>query len=217
MFSGFIETQLDGSEIEYTPMEWKDFKLPAEYSFLKYMPPVIDQGNQPICVPSSLTSWIGWKINSNLRGGQEIDNRFDLLDIYNSRAKYDKEEILAAEGMSYKAALKYLRNDGIKVEGIGEVKIKYYAIIKSYIHLKSAIFMNGPCFGALPVYNSGLNEFWKQEYGQLEGYHAVSIVGYDEEGLILRNSWGKSYGKNGYWKISYLDSRFFLELWTIIE
>lgn len=77
--------------------------------------------------------------------------------------------------------------------------------------------MNGPCFGALPVYNSGLNEFWKQEYGQLEGYHAVSIVGYDEEGLILRNSWGKSYGKNGYWKISYLDSRFFLELWTIIE
>ena len=214
--SGFIPSEIDGTEVVYTPQEWKDFKLPAEDSFLKYMPPVIDQGSDPICVPSSISSWIGWKINMNIRGGDEVDNKIDLHEIYNNGRKYEKVEIPADKGMTFKAAFKYLRNDGVETE-IGRVGIKYYALVKSYQQLKSALFMNGPCFGALPVYNSGLNEFWKRGSGELEGYHAISIVGYTERGYIIRNSWGKSYGKDGYWEIPYLDAREFHELWTIIQ
>lgn len=215
--SGFIPSEIDGSEIVYTPQEWKDFKLPAEYSFLKYLPPVTDQGREPICVPSSLSSWIGWKINSNLRAGDEVDNNIDLLGIYSGGEKYEEvEEIRAAEGMSYKAALKYLIKEGVSTD-VGNIKIKYYAMVKSHLQLRSAIFMNGPCFGALPVYNSGLNEFWKKGTGDLEGYHAISIVGYTENGFIIRNSWGKSYGRDGYWEISYLDAQGFYELWTILQ
>jgi len=212
---GFEPTKFDGTEIEYTPREWKSFKLPAEYSFLKYMPPVIDQGAEPICVPSSISTWLNWKLNSGVNGGEEIDNGFRLREIFNSGRKYEEVEV-AGEGMTFKAALKYLRKEGAESEK-GNIKIGYYATINSYIHLKSALFMNGPCFGALPVYNSAYNEFWNPEFGSLEGYHAVALVGYTEKGIILRNSWGKGYGKNGYWEIPYLDCQKFLEIWTIIS
>ena len=214
---GFTPTQFDGTEIEYTPREWKSFELPAEYSFLKYMPPVIDQGAEPICVPSSLSTWLNWKLNSGINGGEEIDNGIRLRDIYKEGRKYEEEELTAGdEGMTFKAALKYLRKEGAKSDK-GEIKIKYYAVVNSHLHLRSALFMNGPCFGALPVYNSERNEFWNPDFGALEGYHAVALVGYTENGIILRNSWGKGYGRNGYWEIPYLDTKRFIEIWTIIQ
>lgn len=212
---GFEPTKFDGTEIEYTPREWKNFKLPAVYSFLKYMPPVIDQGNEPICVPSSLSTWLNWKLNSGINNGEEIDNGFRLREIFMAGRKYEEVDT-AEEGMTFKAALKYLRKEGA-AGNKGIVKIGYYATINSYIHLKSALFMNGPCFGALPVYNPAYNDFWNPGLGNLEGYHAVALVGYTEGGIILRNSWGKGYGKDGYWEIPYLDCQKFLELWTIIS
>ncbi|HSQ30335.1 MAG TPA: N-acetylmuramoyl-L-alanine amidase [Gemmatimonadaceae bacterium] len=37
------------------------------------------------------------------------------------------------------------------------------------------------------------------------GGHAFAIVGYDEEGFWIQNSWGEGWGKNGFGKISYDD------------
>ena len=49
---------------------------------------------------------------------------------------------------------------------------------------------------ALPVYdNAEREEFWKGEKKQ--GGHAICCVGYNEDGLILENTWGSGYGKNG--------------------
>jgi C1A family cysteine protease len=76
--------------------------------------------------------------------------------------------------------------------------------------------MNGPCIGALPVFNSTRTEFWNKSYGDLEGYHAVAIVGYTEDGFIIRNSWGTQYGEDGYSFIKNKDFNNFLEIWTIL-
>ena len=215
---GFIPTQFDGTEIEYTPGGLEKFSLPAEYSFLRFMPPVIDQGNEPICVPSSLSTWLNWKINSSLGGGEEIDNKIRLRDIFEFGRRYEEEDTPADRGMTFKSALKYLRKEGVESEK-GNIKIYYYATINSYLHLRYALFMNGPCFGALPIYTPSFNEFWNPRPGneELLGFHAVGIIGYTENGLILRNSWGPRYGKNGYWEIPYSDSKRFIELWTIIK
>ncbi len=48
------------------------------------------------------------------------------------------------------------------------------------------------------------------------GYHAISIVGYNKEGFIIRNSWGKTYGNGGYGIIKYDDMDKMLEMWTIL-
>ncbi|MGO4778014.1 hypothetical protein AB4084_21325, partial [Lysobacter sp. 2RAB21] len=42
---------------------------------------------------------------------------------------------------------------------------------------------------------------WKRQ--EIAGYHAFAIVGYDEGGFWIQNSWGKTWGLSGYGYISY--------------
>ncbi|MBC7914154.1 MAG: hypothetical protein H7Y07_08525 [Pyrinomonadaceae bacterium] len=62
---------------------------------------------------------------------------------------------------------------------------------------------------ALLKYGSNLFEYVKRgqfqriaRNGELQG-HAVTIVGYDESGFIIKNSWGKVFGDQGYARVSY--------------
>ena len=47
------------------------------------------------------------------------------------------------------------------------------------------------------------------------GIISTPQIGYDEEGFIIRNSWGKSYCENGYSKLLYRDFNRIIEIWTI--
>ncbi len=42
-------------------------------------------------------------------------------------------------------------------------------------------------------------------YKRIKGGHAFALVGYDEEGFWLQNSWGKGWGKSGFAHLSYSD------------
>lgn len=190
MIYGFKESKLDGSEHKY---EAPKASLPKEFSYVNVLPSVLDQGDEPICVPCSIDCYFKWNKEVN-----KINQSIDLNDIF-IRAGGTKE------GMSFKDAFSYLRKTN---------KLNYYAMIGSETSLKHAIILNGPCMAALPVYNSSSIEFWNGY--KLEGGHAIAIVGYDEEGFIIRNSWGSYYGHDGYSNISYKDFNKFLEIWTII-
>lgn len=69
---------------------------------------------------------------------------------------------------------------------------------------------NGPLVTTLEVYadfmaySSGV---YKHVQGDIQGGHAVSIVGYDDNSrsFIIRNSWGQSWGENGFAHVSYDD------------
>lgn len=193
---GFLPSPDSWQDMVYNP-SLPGFEIPAEYSFLKYMPEVYNQGNLPYCVPCSLMAWLEWKQKT-----ADDDKALPRIkDIYEARE--DKYE----EGMDFKSAFKYLREQD---------EIKYYSRVGSILHLKSAIFFNGPCFGALPVYDTTRNEFWEGE--NLIAYHAVSIIGYLESDFIIRNSWGREYGKDGYWTIGMEKAKeLFKEIWTIIK
>ena len=95
--------------------------------------------------------------------------------------------------------------------------IKEYAMVKSVEDLRGALVMNGPCVGALPVY-SNRPEFWNKLPGDgFYGYHAISIVGYNQEGFIIRNSWGTEFANNGYTTIKFEEFNKLLEIWTIVD
>ena len=118
--------------------------------------------------------------------------------------------------MTFKEAFHYLRHHGVSSRA-GNLTIKKYAVIRNMFDLKVALVMNGPCFGALPVY-SDRPDFWNRYTGDgFYGYHAISIVGYNTEGFIIRNSWGTSFGNNGYTTIKFEEFNRFLEVWTIVE
>lgn len=201
---GCIPSTMDGSEKIFGVSE--EITLPESYSYVDVLPSVLNQGQDQICVPCTISSYLNWK--KNLEDGTSKDNDISLFEIYRSRTNY-------GEGMTYKDALKYLRKNGVKSDA-GRLYISQYGRVMSELMLKYALIMNGPCFGALPVY-SDRDCFWRKGYGDnLQGYHAIALVGYNKEGFVIRNSWGKSFGDDGYVTIPYNEFNELIEIWTVM-
>lgn len=202
---GCIPSVMDGSEKVFGVSD--EFSIPDSYSYEDCLPPVLDQGAAQICVPCTLSAYLNWR--ANLNDGSNRDNGIKMYDIYRSRTN-------SGEGMSYKDALKYLRKTGVKSK-LGVLSIKTYGRVMSVMMLKYALVMNGPCFGALPVFSDDC-DFWNKKAGdKLLGYHAIALVGYNENGIVIRNSWGEDFCDNGYTTIPYEEFNKILEIWTVIE
>lgn len=88
-------------------------------------------------------------------------------------------------------------------EEAGHFKIDRYAKIETIEDCKKALSSECICVVSLPYYGKKI-EFWKGE-GNVELGHAVAIVGYNDVGFLIRNSWGESYGDLGYTILSYSD------------
>ena len=201
---GFRKSEINGSEHLFG---MANTSLPDVYSYKNYLSPVLNQGNLPICVPCSVSTYINWKLN--LEDGSKKDYHIAYAEIY-------KAKTMPEDGMTFKDAFRFLLKSGVTTDN-GNFKIGEYGLVRSEIQLKNALLLNGPCFAALPVYNWG-PYFWEKESGDsLMGYHAICIVGYNNDGFIIRNSWGKSFGEGGYTEILYEDFYKLLEIWTIMS
>lgn len=97
-------------------------------------------------------------------------------------------------------------------------KIQSYAQVNTVDALKVALYKNGPCYISLPCYNYG-GSFWKPANSTEKqiGGHAVTVVGYDKKGFILRNSWGDKWVDKGYTMYPYGDFGMHFEIWTTID
>ncbi len=206
MVLGYRKSKLDGTEHVFSVANEKSLALPEKYSYRKFLPRILNQGDRPICVPCSVSAYLNWR--ENLETGSKSNNGIDYEEIYASKE-------VVEEGMTFKEAFSYLRHHGVKSKK-GNLRINEYAMVRNMISLKNALFMNGPCVGALPVFNFEA-DFWKQhDWDSFQGYHAISIVGYDDKGFIIRNSWGTSFGDKGYTTIPYSEFNNLLEVWTIV-
>ena len=204
--TGFKICNKDGTEYIFKA-GGDETTLPVRYSYRKFLPEVINQGEDPICVPCTISAYLNWR--ENLNNGTKKDYEIDYQEIFDSRTSNE-------EGMTFKEAFKYLRHTGVSSK-LGKLKIGTYAMVRNSMLLRFAIFLNGPCMGALPMYNE-TDEFWNQYHDDyLKGYHAVAIVGYDEDGFLIRNSWGRDYGDKGYAYIKEEDFKKFIELWTVSD
>lgn len=203
---GFVASKIDGTEVQFKVNN--KFELPESINYKKFLPKVVNQGDRPICVPCSVATYINWSLNME-DGVNSRDNKVDYEDILTHST--------VERGMSIKDALTYLTHHCAKIKGDCVRVIDRYAKVGSDEQLKQALVINGPCIGGLKVYDSNANKFWiNNGNGQFEGGHAVSIVGYNKFGFILRNSWGESYGDKGYSTIPYDEFKYFTEIWTII-
>ena len=205
MVFGFKKSKLDGNENIFSAPS--QMSLPEAFSLKNYLPKVMDQGSNPTCVPCSLSANINWKLNLE-HGDNKMDNKVKIFEIFDP---YGDEY-----GMTFKDAFSHLKNEGVSTTE-GNFKIKRYAMIKSGLALKYAIYANGPCVGALPVYDTYSSKFWDKNRGEFLGGHAIAIVGWNNEGFIIRNSWGTSYGDKGYAVIPYEEINRFYEIWTVID
>ena len=201
---GFKRSEINGTEHTITLPQSLD--LPSFYSYEDVLPSVIDQGDDPICVPCSISAYLNWR--ENLKDGEPRDNGIKLFEIYGWKTTQ-------GDGMTFKEAFYHLRRSGVSSKK-GKLKIGEYALIRNAIELRYAILANGPCFGALPVYNNS-DYFWRKSGSQrVMGYHTIAIVGYTETGFIIRNSWGRGFGENGYTHLNTEEASKLLEAWSIV-
>ena len=78
-------------------------------------------------------------------------------------------------------------------------KISSYADLKSNDDIKYAIMTYGPVLASVKWYddtkvkNGKMVSSYEGDYG----YHAIVLYGWNEEGFLMQNSWGKTWGNGG--------------------
>ena len=200
--------------------------LPKNWDLRKEMQPIRDQGTQGTCSGQAVSAMKEWQEYSDVALNEYMSPQF----IYNLR------ENQGNEGMSARDTMKILFTIGIVSEKdypynnfksisndlklkAEKYKIQGYAQVNTIDSTKKALFANGPCYIAFPVYNAEKKNFWIPDYKgqQALGGHAVCIVGYLENEFIIRNSWSTQWGDNGYTYYSFTDFGCHWEIWTAID
>jgi C1A family cysteine protease len=100
-------------------------------------------------------------------------------------------------------------------------KLASWGVITSVTQMKSHLDKEPLC-GTMAVHQSFLNYVSGvyHNLGDIDpivGYHAIAVVGYDDElaAWLLRNSWGKGWGIEGYCWIAYGDSEIDTEMYQL--
>lgn len=95
-------------------------------------------------------------------------------------------------------------------------KIKSYARVRTVREAKSALVQYGPVLIVVPVYNDAPRPFiWRGS--DLNGFHAMSLYGWNRDGFIVRNSWGRDFADGGYVTLPFEDWRYVTEAWSVVD
>lgn len=206
---------------------------PNKLDLRKELMPVRNQGVQGTCYAQSACCMKEWQEKQNY----EFNEYFSPQFFYNLRSnKYDNDNS-NDEGMFGRDVMKLLKTYGICAErmypyGLIEHKdniseeiykaakiniIHAYAKINTINDLKMSLYLNGPALVGFPVYNY-TGQMWKQKNNEtFKGGHAMTIVGYNEEGFLIRNSWGESWNDKGYTIYYYEDWGAHWEIWSCVD
>lgn len=159
--------------------------MPDAFSFRDAMPPALNQGSTPTCVPHACSALYDWM--ESLKAGAPASYGMSIYNIY------DRRQTRPEEGMSFKNALHDLlhigavKPDEYKRHDFSNAwRIKEYAMVKNIISLKNCVMMNGPVMIATLVRDLNSARYWNGTGNY--GGHAVCCVGWDRKGLIIRNS-----------------------------
>ena len=96
-------------------------------------------------------------------------------------------------------------------------KIKAYGQIYTMDSLKASLYKNGPCLIAFPTFNETERMWIQNEGDEYLGGHAMTVVGYNEKGFIIRNSWGPNWANKGNCIYPYSDWGHHWEIWATID
>lgn len=126
-------------------------------------------------------------------------------------------------GWNFAPALDYCKNTGIALESAfpytpnnqpcptnvsSHLKLTAWNQVLTVADRKNYLATNGPMVGGMRVYADFYNYqsgVYKHTNGAFRGLHAICIVGYDDtqQCWICKNSWGQSWGQQGWFKIGY--------------
>ena len=198
----------------------KNAQLPARFELPKYQK-VKDQGNVGSCVAHALSSILEYhdrgqhKLSTNFIYGFQQSNisGMTLRDACDIAKKHgDMLESECPGNYERPNAHTYFQSyvNSSNINNGYHFRIASYYKCAVYKDIKYGIYKYGPVLATIK---------WPNNYKiDLQGnliptnkneqfsYHAVVIYGWDETGFLCQNSWGKFWGKLGYFHIRYQDN-----------
>ena len=199
-------------------------KYPPVVDYSMFMEGVRDQGNEGACVAFGTCAMKEYQ--EKVEWSRNLQPHLSTRMLYSECKKIDG--IPNVDGTYIRSAMKVLSTQGVcteatwpyspnhpgipfpryKIEAL-ENRIKTYAKIATIPELISSLYLNGPC----PI-GFYVTSVWYQvprtgivkdpsPRASKRGGHCVCVVGYSPAGLKIRNSWGKSWGKDGYAVLSW--------------
>lgn len=204
-----------------------EIQLPLTLDHSILLQPIRNQGNQGSCAAQTAACMKEWQELNDFG----FNNYMSPQYIYNNRTNQDSEgmfgrdvmRILSNKGCCSEEKYPYNKieepeniEDDVHLQA-GKHKIKSYAQIKTMEGLKKALYLNGPCYISFPVYNHSSTMWKPNKNDKRQGGHAMTIVGYNKNSFIIRNSWGEYWGDNGYCYYPFTDWGCHWEIWTTID
>lgn len=216
---------LKGTGALPSPIDIRDYRMrkvdveyPDEY-FIGGIP-IKNQGGSPTCVAHALSEIVEFH---TLKDIQEF-NQFSTEFIYGCR----NNDEYSTEGMYLRDGLRIVKNYGDVLyqdlkgnsstaqkasyrvnEKFEELKSKAYPYritayykIKTIQELKQSIYCYGPVLASMKWQTDNFkNGTYQYDPTEDHGNHAVIVVGWDRNNLIIQNSWGLHWQLKGYFKV----------------
>ena len=206
--------------------------IPTVLDLRSDLQPIRNQGNQGTCYAQTVACVKEWQEKKDSGFDEYMSPQF----FYNNRTNNHDDNPSNDDGMFGRDVMELMRQVGICretnypygviqkrydipqscFEEAKKYRIKNYARIEDMGSLKESLVKNGPALIAFPTYNLG-PYFWRNIGEPRRGGHAVTVVGYNQFGFILRNSWGTDWGDRGYTIYPYHEWGAHWECWTTVD
>lgn len=240
---GLIKSKVDHRDFKFIRSSNIQLPLPPIFDLRPVLPQVYDQGDIGSCTCNATAAAYEYQ-NDRQQEGDFMPSR---LFLYANVRLLEGTPLAEDSGAQIRDVFKCLNIQGVCAETIWPYldftaipsaeayqeallheAIKYESISQDINDLKMAI-MIGPVVIGISVYDSfesdevassGIIPIPNTGSENLLGGHAVCLCGWDDSKncFILRNSWGTSWGINGYAYIPYdyiLDDNLTSDLWLI--
>lgn len=215
-------------------------KLPAIVDLRKKMPPIYDQGELGSCTANALCTLAGYNNLSFfgsrlfvyynervLQNSVDFDSGATLEDGITSLKKHGicKEKLWPYDISKFSVRPPEICYDNAKKH----LTLEATNVMNNIMSIKKSLFHGYPMVVGIMIYESFESAAAKKTgivpiplpNESFLGGHAVTVVGYDDtkQMWIMGNSWGNSWGINGYFYLpyAYLTSDMASNLWNIIR
>ena len=205
-----LRDSLDFRDRIYQPALIKlDSKLYPEWGHIE----ILDQGQEGACPGFGLAAVINYLNRKRGVKNERVSTRM----LYEMAKRHDRWPGEDYPGSSARGAMKGWSKNGVCPEGDwpydpnkpGYLTVKaqmsamkyplgaYYRVLKRRSDLHAAINETGVVFAT-----AATHEGWSSTKGKIlfdpkkpkQGGHAFAIIGYNEKGFIIQNSWGEDWG-----------------------
>lgn len=186
------------------------------------LPPIINQGNQSICVAAALVcvmEYLKSYYPFSIQFLNDMGGETNLTGLLITVALDVLVEFGICRESTYPTTNHPQGRSDIPIEAAIEAlqwRLQSYTLLTTVAQVQEALAL-GPVPFLIAVFNHSDQPWTRQHDEDILGFHALAFVGYGPEGFLVRNSWGEHWGEHGYTTLAYRDWQLLNQVYQCID